>query len=141
MAKAEESAASSIIDYVSVIISPVLIMGMLISLVFFLIDVLYGGNYSERLSYTMFFYVFAAVLIARISIQYGTARAMAYVFGLGIVTFIVMLYYVTYPTPLMQSIGPLINIGLMVMVSWCASKLTWDCTHLDGERDAGGQSQ
>jgi hypothetical protein len=27
----------------------------------------------------------------------------------------------------------------MAIIWWAANKLTWDCTHLDGEREAGGQ--
>ena len=131
--------ATALIDYVAVVIGPVLIMTMVGSLVFFLIDVLYGGQYIERLNHTMFFFVIGAVLVARIGIQFGTARAMLYVLALGFVTFLAMQVYVEYPTPLTKSIGPVISLGLMALIWWAANKLTWDCTHLDGEREAGGQ--
>ncbi|MFO0935438.1 MAG: DUF4129 domain-containing protein [Gemmataceae bacterium] len=135
----ENRVSSSLIDYVALVIGPALIMFMVGSLVFFLIDVLYSGDYSERLLYTMFFFVFGAVLIARIGIQLGRMHAMGYVFGLGIATFIAMLAFVKYPTRLLESIGPVMNLGLMAIVWWTANKLTWDCTHLDGEREAGGR--
>ena len=60
-------------DYAVTAISPVLIMLMVGSLVFFLVTVLPTGDYKERLLYTTFFFVFGAVLIARIAIQYDAA--------------------------------------------------------------------
>ena len=57
----------SLLDWVVIGISPALIMVMVGSLVFFLVEVLYQGQYSGRLLYTLFFFVFGAVLIARIS--------------------------------------------------------------------------
>lgn len=131
--------ATALIDYVAVVIGPVLIMTMVGSLIFFLIDVLYDGKYPERLLHTMFFFTIGAVLVARIGIQFGTTRAMLYVLGLGFATFLAMQAYVEYPTRLMKSIGPVISLGLMAIIWWAANKLTWDCTHLDGEREAGGQ--
>ncbi len=127
-------------DYAVTAISPVLIMLMVGSLVFFLVEVLYAGQYSERLLYTMFFFVGGAVLIARIAIQIDSARAAMYGAGLALVTFLAMNAYVDYPpgTPF-QTLRPLVNIGLMAIVWWSAHRLTWDCTHIDENRDASGR--
>jgi hypothetical protein len=60
----------SLADYAVTAISPILIMLMVGSLVFFLVEVLYEGQYSGRLLYTMFFFVMGAVLVARIAIHF-----------------------------------------------------------------------
>ncbi len=134
-----ERARPSLIDLVAVAISPVLIMGMVGSLTFFLIEVLYAGQYSGRLVYTMFFFVAGAVLIARISIEMGSRQAGLYALGLGGAVFLAMLSYVEYPNPTLRAVGPLINLGLMALVWWSANRLTWDCTHLDEDRKASGR--
>src|SRR5437764_11891916 len=84
-------------DYAVTAVSPVLIMLMVGSLVFFLVEVLYAGQYSGRLLYTMFFFVFAAVLVARIAIQYDAARATVYGVVLAVVVFLALMSYVEYP--------------------------------------------
>jgi hypothetical protein len=87
----------------------------------------------------MFFFVFGAVLIARISIQFGRHKAMIYTVALGGVVYLAMLTYIKFNSGLMRAIGPVINLGLMVLIWWCANKLTWDCTQFDEEREAGGR--
>ena len=62
----DRDTGSSLIDIAAVVISPALVMLMVGSLTFFLITVLYQGAYPDRLLYTFFFFVFGAVLIARI---------------------------------------------------------------------------
>lgn len=138
MASDRES-SSPLIDVAAVVVSPALVMLMVGSLTFFLITVLYQGAYPDRLLYTFFFFVFGAVLIARISIQFGRTRAMLYAAGLGGACFLAMMAFVTYPNGLMKALGPLINLGLMALVWWSADKLTWDCTHFDEDRKASGK--
>ncbi|MFO0800697.1 MAG: DUF4129 domain-containing protein [Gemmataceae bacterium] len=127
-------------DYAVTAASPALVMLMVGSLVFFLVEVLYAGLYSDRLLYTLFFFVFGAVLVARIAIQYDAARATLYGLGLGGVTFLALMAYVEYPagTPF-QSMRWLVNLGLMLLIWWSAHKLTWDCTHIDENRDSSGR--
>ena len=135
---ADETDTRPLIDWVAVAVSPVLVMGMVGSLVFFLIEVLYQGQYSDRLLYTMFFFVIGAVLIARITIEQGRARAGIYAGGLGVACFIAMMAFVEYTGP-MKVIGPVINLMLMALVWWSSNKLTWDCTHFDDARKASGR--
>ncbi len=120
--------------------SPVLVMLMVGSLVFFLVEVLYAGLYPDRLLYTLFFFVVGAVLVARIAIQLDAARATLYGLGLGGVTFLALMAYVEYPavTPF-QSMRWLVNLGLMLLIWWSAHRLTWDCTHIDENRDSSGR--
>lgn len=136
---ADDRRQTSLIDWVVIGISPALVMLMVGSLTFFLVEVLYQGQYSGRLLYTLFFFVFGAVLIARISIEQGYSTASIYGLGLGVATFIALLAFVEYPTPAMTAVAPVINIGLMAVVWWSANKLTWDCTHLDEGRKASGR--
>jgi hypothetical protein len=84
-------------DYIVTALSPVLVMLMVGSLVFFLVEVLYEGKYSGRLLYTLFFFVVGAVLVARIAIEVDASRATLYGVLLGAVTYIAILVYVEYP--------------------------------------------
>lgn len=128
-----------LIDVASVIVAPVLVMLMVGSLVFFLIEVLQSGKFEGRLHYTFFFFVIGAVLIARIGIRFGSKRAGIYAIGLGGACFVAMMVFVEYTTPLFKALGPVLNIGLMALVWWSAHKLTWDCTHLEEGRKASGR--
>ena len=122
-------------DYLVTALSPVLVMLMVGSLVFFLVEVLYAGKYSGRLLYTLFFFVFGAVLVARIAIETDPSRATLYGILLGAVTYVALLAYVEYPGGgWLKSFGWLVNLGLMVLIWWSAHKLTWDCTHIDEKR-------
>ena len=49
-------------DYVTIAISPVLIMAMVGSLTFFLIEVFYAGQYSSQLKWTFFFSVLLHII-------------------------------------------------------------------------------
>ncbi len=122
-------------DYVTIAVSPALVMAMVGSLVYFLIEVLYVGEYRARLMYVFALFVFAAVLIARISIEEGTEYASLFALPLGLATFFVLWKFVEHPSPF----SALINIVLMVIVWWCAHKLTWDCTLIDDKEDSSGE--
>ncbi len=136
---AAERESPSVADYVVTAIGPVLVMLMVGSLVFFLVEVLYAGKYSDRLLYTFFFFVAAAVLVARISIQYDAGRAAIYGVALAVATYLALLAYVEYPSGWLKSWGWLVNLGLMAVVWWSAHKLTWDCTHIDEKMDSSGR--
>ncbi len=122
-------------DYVTIALSPALVMTLVGSLVFFLIEVLYVGEYGARLMYVFALFVFAAVLIARISIENGSEYASFFALPLGLATFFVLQRFVEHPSPFSW----LINIGLMSVVWWCAHKLTWDCTLIDDDEDSSGE--
>ncbi len=116
----------TLIDYVVIAISPALIMVLIGSLVFFLIEVFYGGGFSGRGQYVFGLFVFAAVLIARISIEEGRERAMIYSIPLGGAMLLVCGF-------------TLFNIVVIGVIWWCADKLTWDCTVIDEREDASGE--
>ncbi len=60
---ASERVEPTLADYVVIVLSPALIMGLVGSLAFFLLEVMYRGQYEARLSWTLFFFVFGAVLV------------------------------------------------------------------------------
>ena len=122
-------------DYVTIAVSPALVMALVGSLVFFLIEVMYVGEYQARLTYVFALFVFAAVLVARISIESGSEYASLFALPLGLATFLVLLKFVEHPSPFSW----LINIVLMCVVWWCAHKLTWDCTLIDDDEDSSGE--
>ncbi|MCC6418357.1 MAG: DUF4129 domain-containing protein [Gemmataceae bacterium] len=127
-------------DYVAIAISPVLIMALVGSLVFFLLEVLYVGQYHGRLQWILFFFVFGAVLIARISMTSEIAgRAGLYGLVLGGLTWVALLIYVEYPPGTrLAEVGWLINLVLIAIIWWSAHRLTWDCTLIDDQTDASG---
>jgi hypothetical protein len=126
-------------DYVTVALSPVLIMALVGSLVFFLLEILYVGEYSGALQWTLFFFVFASVLIARIAIENGDGRAWLYAFGLAVAVWLALRAYVEYgPDNPAKEYSALLNAGLMAVIWWCAHRLTWDCTYIDDHVDASG---
>lgn len=122
-------------DYVTIALSPALIMLLVGSLVYFLIEVLYVGEYQSRLMYVFALFVFAAVLVSRIGIESGGEYAALFALPLGLATFFVLLKFVEHPS----SLSWLINIVLMCVIWWCAHKLTWDCTLIDDEEDSSGE--
>jgi hypothetical protein len=128
-------------DYVALAISPALIMGLVSSLVFFLLTVLYTGDFVERLEWILFFFVFGAVLIARISMRGDLAdRAALYGVPLGGLVWIGMGMFVEYPEEAgIRELSWVINLGLIGLVWWCAHRLTWDCTQVDEETEVSGE--
>src|SRR3954469_16809565 len=94
----QNAPAKTLADYVAIAIGPVLIMALVGSLVFFLLEVLYVGQYGGRLQWILVFFVFGAVLIARISMTSEIpGRAGLYGIVLGGLVWVALLVYVEYP--------------------------------------------
>ncbi len=135
-----EQPNQTLADYVALAFSPALLMGLVGSLVFFLLEVAYSGQYEGRLQWILFFFVFGAVLVARIAITQGDGKAGMYGLVLGLLTWIGMQSFVEYPAGSPAAdLSAVINLGLVVVVWWCAHRLTWDCTHIDEDSDMGGE--
>jgi hypothetical protein len=127
-------------DYVTIALSPLLIMALVGSLVFFLLEVFYVGQYSGRLQWTFFWFVFAMVLVARIAIELGSERATLYGLVMAGAVFFALQAYVDYSSS--NSVAPFswaINLFLIALIWWCAHQLTWDCTYIDDDVDASGK--
>jgi hypothetical protein len=128
-------------DYVAIALSPALIMALVGSLVFFLLEILYVGQYQGRMQWILFLFVFAAVLIARMSMMDGVAeRAPLYGLVLGVAVWLGLQKFVELPpgTPLGE-FSWAVNLGLLALIWWCAHRLTWDCTFIDENVDSSGK--
>ncbi|HEX9046757.1 MAG TPA: DUF4129 domain-containing protein, partial [Verrucomicrobiae bacterium] len=115
-------------DYVMVAISPVLIMLLVGSLAFFLIQVFYCGEMVHGVRWTMFWFVLAIVLVSRIGIELGKIHARIYGVALALATWIYLAY--THKTP---------GAGAILLgITWlCAHKLTVDCTLIRDDETEG----
>src|SRR5687768_9849103 len=105
-------------DYIVIALSPALIMLLVGSLVFFLVEVFYHGDYDSRLTFIMAMFVMAAVLIARISIEESREYAALFAIPLAIVTAIALHRFVEFGGPL-RSFSLVINLGLIGLIWWC----------------------
>ncbi len=116
------------------LVGPILIMGMVGSLVFFLVEVLYRGPHATRLCVVLGLFTVAAVLVSRVSIQEGFGRASFFGVALAMATLLTSTAIVDfdYGSKIFEPISISILIGV---VMWSSSKLTWDCTVVDSSRD------
>ena len=73
----------TLMDYMVIGISPALIMGMVGSLLFFLLTVFYHGQYGARLNFIFAMFTMAIVLIARISMEEGIEYASLFAIRTG----------------------------------------------------------
>ena len=121
----------TLVDYLLVAIAPALIMLLIGSLMFFLIMVLYRGNYPGRLQTIAALFVFAAVLIGRIAIEEGKEYAQLFAMALGLATLLAIMRLVEN--------GVLVGIILVIAAWWSAQRLTWDCTVIDHDQDTSGR--
>src|SRR6185369_9152019 len=103
-----DSGGAAPADYVVMVLSPLLIMALVGSLVFFLLEILYAGKHLGNMQWILFFFVLAAVLVARISLNPDIAsRAPIYTVILGVLGCIAFLRFVEFPEHLKTS-APLI---------------------------------
>src|SRR5262245_52435475 len=116
-------------DLAVMALSPALIMGLVGSLGFFLLEVLYAGRYEFRLQWTLFFFVFGIVLVCRIGLTLDRARATTYGLVLCGLVFIAMARFLD------SSLGHFVNLVIILVVWWSANKLVIDCTHIDDYED------
>lgn len=118
-------------DYLVMALNPALVILLVGSLVFFLIEVFYQGEYQERLYFVMACFTIATVGITRIAIEEDAARASVYGLALSGAMLFVTPYLARIPIPLL--------ILLLAVIWYSAHRLTWDCTLIDDEQDASGE--
>jgi hypothetical protein len=121
--------AKTLADYMIIGISPVLIMLLVGSLSFFLVQVFYRGEAEGSVRWVVFWFVMAVVLVSRIGIEQGAGHAAVYGLALAGATWVYLV-----------QIHPAYLLGVILLgtVWWCAHKLTWDCTLIDDDVDASG---
>ncbi|MGD0812339.1 MAG: DUF4129 domain-containing protein [Verrucomicrobiota bacterium] len=120
----------TVADYMVIALSPVLIMALVGSLCFFLIEVFYRGQMIAGVCWVMFWFIIGIVLVSRIAIEKSTEHAIGYGLGLAAATLLYM-----HRT---QS-SSLLGMILLAVVWFCAHKLVWDCTLIDDEQDSSGR--
>ena len=120
----------TVADYMLIAISPVLIMALVGSLCFFLIEVFYQGKMLGSVCWVIFWFIIGIVLVSRIAIEDTTTHAAIYGFGLALATWIYLVS--THP-------GYLLGVVLLAIVWFCAHKIVWDCTLIDEDQDSSGQ--
>ncbi|QDV58070.1 DUF4129 domain-containing protein [Rosistilla oblonga] len=119
------------IDYIVIALNPALIVTMIASLVYFLTLCMYRGDFIVRINYILFLFIVAAVGIARIAIEEGRGRAMAFALGLGAATLLSTMRFVGE--------GMLMVVGLLTVIWYLADRITIDCTLIDEQSDASGE--
>ena len=125
-------------DYIVIALSPALVMTLVGSLVYFLLAVFYQGQFTDRLHWVMTCFVFAAVLIARISIEDGFERAMPFGIALALAVGVAANQFMEIQGTWIDSFSWAINWSLIALVWWSAHQLTWDCTVIDDSQDSSG---
>ncbi len=126
-------------DYVVIAINPALIMLLITSLVYFLLELFYQGNYPERLHFCLWWFIFGIVLISRISMEEGWDRARPSARRWRVVVAMALNKFVSYRGTNLSEVGWMINYSLMALIWWCAHQLTWDCTLMDEDLDSSGE--
>lgn len=120
----------TLVDYLAILISPVLIMALVGSIVFFILEAGYEGRWESKLKWVMFWFVLASVLIGRIAIERGNGLAGFYALGLATA--------LGLWTNKFLGFVPLVWF-LLAFVWWCSHMLTKDCTLIDESEDASGE--
>jgi len=117
-------------DYLVIAVNPALIVVMVHSVCFFLVEVFYRGEAAGGVRWVLFWFVLAVVLIARIGIEQGDGQAMLYGLALAGVTWLYL-----------STIQPNVMFGALLLgiVWFTAHKLTGNCTLIDDDADASGQ--
>ncbi len=135
---ADDKPRPGLADYVTIALSPALIIAMIVSLVFFLLAILYRGEYANRLHVILFSFVFGIVLVARIALETGyEERAPLYGIVLAFLVWLGMGSLVRYP-PEMAAPSWLINAGLIALAWWLSYRLVYSCTYIDEKADNTG---
>src|SRR5258708_6250919 len=138
---AAERADKTPVDYVLLILTPALIMTLVGSLVFFLIEVLYVGAFKGNVRMGFFFYVFGAVLVARISMMdHIASRAVGYGLVLAALAWLVLWKFIRFDedSPV-AAFSWFINLILIGIVWWSTHRLTLDCCQVESEGDDSGE--
>ncbi|MCS1410910.1 MAG: hypothetical protein M2R45_04105 [Verrucomicrobia subdivision 3 bacterium] len=118
------------LDYLVTVLSPLLIMLLVGSLVFFLIQVFYHSEMVGGIRWVMFWFVLAIVLVTRLGIEQSSARAGVYGTGLAVATWLFLMS--THP-------AFLLGIVFLAAVWWSAHQLVKDCTLIDDDQDSSHQ--
>ncbi|MEQ1827644.1 MAG: DUF4129 domain-containing protein [Pirellula sp.] len=130
--KKKKTLRAESLDFLLEAVAPIFIIGMIGSLVFFLINVFYSGGFKGHLMWNLGLYTFAAVLVARIAIAQSRPLAIAYLMALAASTLAMTPQVFVIHGPL-SSLSMPITVALLAVVAVLADRITFDCA-LMGER-------
>lgn len=125
---ARKSSRGTLVDYLVGAIEPALIIVMVGSMMFYLLDVWYQGPFLDRLRWILFWFVLGIVMITRVGMQIGGELAKGYGVALGGAVALVATVFAGFQPFLLAVMG---------LVWWATHKLTYDCTLTDENQDMG----
>ncbi len=122
--RAARRAAKTKLDYFAALLNPLLIMVLIGSLIFYLIQIFYREEAGDSLRWVMFWFVIAIVLVSRIGIEQSSGFACLYGAVLAVVTWMYMgMHHETI----------YLETALLAIVWWSAHRLVTDGTLFDDE--------
>lgn len=124
--RSQRRVEKTILDYLVAALNPLLIMLLVGSLVFFLIQVFYRGEMAGGVRWVMFWFVLAVVLVSRIGIEQSPVHAGVYGAGLAAAAWLFLMQ--THP-------AFLLGIVCLSIVWWSAHQLVQDCALIDDVED------
>jgi hypothetical protein len=125
------------LDYFLASLTPIFIIGMICSIVYFLITVCYQGSYTGRLMWILGLYTLASVLVARIAIEQNRTLAFSYMLVLGISTLIAASRFFVATGPMALFSFPIL-MALLVIVAILADRITFDCALMNEKTQSAG---
>jgi len=125
-----DNPTKTLADYLVIAISPILLMVLVHSVCFFLVEIFYRSSASTGVQWVLFWFVLAVVLIARIGIEQGAGHALGYGLGLAGAVWLYLSFV---------QFNPVFGAVLLGVVWFTAHKLTCNCTLIDEDEDASGQ--
>lgn len=125
-------------DYLIVVVNPVLILIMVWSIVFFLLDVryVYTEVHDPYLRWVAFFFVLGVVALNRLFAKEGVENGIIYGVGLAIA---IALYTIVSTTiygmgsvvknfmNTSPGIATLFNMGVVIFLWWLTNRITYEC--------------
>ena len=128
--RSQKRVEKTILDYLVAALNPLLIMLLVGSLVFFLIQVFYRGEMAGGIRWMMFWFVLAIVLVSRIGIEQSPTHAGVY--GAGLAAAAGLFLIQTHP-------AFLLGIICLAVIWWSAHQLVQDCALIDETEDSTHQ--
>lgn len=119
------------VDFLALIVNPVLVMMMVGSLAFLLQESFYRGDFPMRLRWVSGLFVFAAVLIAWITIEMGRTRAGLYLSPLLILGVIALNRFVESHVWGIPALTSVFHVIVVVSVWLVCHHVMLDCLLLD----------
>lgn len=124
-------------DYLLAALAPIFVIGMIGSLVYFLVCVLYRGSFPVRLMWILGLYTVASVLIARIAIVQSRTYSLGYMFALGAATMVATPAYLSGQDGSLMG-GILVVLPLLILIAVLADRITFDCTSMNEDVESNG---